>query len=100
MQGITNDASQHVHLGYYEHGCDLEAVAFKVTHQELWHAFFSFAKHHIPVPAVLEQAPQDPELGTLIFAFANPDRAPEKFSSWVEKELLPLLRGRRHADGH
>ena len=97
---MTNDASQHVHLGYYEHGCDLEAVAFKVIDREVWHAFFPFAKYRIPVPAVLEKAPQDPELGTLIFEFAKPDRAPEKFSSWVEKELLPHLRGPLPTSGH
>ncbi|MDM5338504.1 DUF3986 family protein [Fictibacillus enclensis] len=36
------DDRYHMHLGYYENGFDLEAVAFKRQSQEIWDIFFDF----------------------------------------------------------
>ncbi len=44
------DDSCHMHLGYYENGFDLEAVAFKRQSQEIWDIFFDFKQYGLKKP--------------------------------------------------
>ncbi|WP_186580202.1 DUF3986 family protein [Aquibacillus kalidii] len=39
------DDRYHMHLGYYENGFDLEAIAFKRQAQEIWDIFFDFEQY-------------------------------------------------------
>jgi hypothetical protein len=66
------DESQHLHVGYYEHGHDLEAVALKVKGRDLWHVFFPFEDYGLQVPASYRDAPREAGLGLLIFSSGEP----------------------------
>ncbi|APH04814.1 DUF3986 family protein [Bacillus weihaiensis] len=39
------DDKYHLHIGYYEDGFDLEAVAFKRQSQDIWDIFFDFEQY-------------------------------------------------------
>ena len=47
------DDRYHLHLGYYENGFDIEAIAFKRKSQGIWDIFFDFEQYGLkaPVPA-------------------------------------------------
>ncbi|XQY90163.1 DUF3986 family protein [Metabacillus sp. HB246100] len=39
------DDKYHLHIGYYEDGFDLQAVAFKRQSQDIWDIFFDFEQY-------------------------------------------------------
>lgn len=84
------DASQHLHLGYYDGGHDFEAIALKVEGENLWHIFFPFDSYDLPVPAQLAKALRQSEFGSLIFTAKKETGLQQRFVQWVERELLPL----------
>ncbi|MGO5005149.1 DUF3986 family protein [Bacillus wiedmannii] len=39
--------SEHLHLGYYEDGHDIEAIAYKRTDKDIWDIFLDFDHYKI-----------------------------------------------------
>ncbi len=83
------DPSRHLHLGYYERGADLEAVALKLANSEMWHVFFPFERYGIPLPKALQRAPRNHTYGTLIFSTTDIQSAQETFEKWVVDNMIP-----------
>lgn len=83
------DDRYHIHLGHYENGFDLEAVAFKRQSQEIWDIFFDFEQYGLKNPV------QDIELkgfGIRIFSIEieelDYNYGVEKFEHWLSNRRI------------
>lgn len=92
--------SSHLHVGYYERGHDLEAVALKVVGRQLWHVFFPFDEYALGIPKGLEDSPRDPLFGTLILTCADEADVQREYVEWVETKLLSQLRREESRRNH
>ncbi len=79
----------HMHLGYYENGFDLEAVAFKRQSQEVWDIFFDFKEYGLKKPV------QDTELkgfGIRVFSIEIEELdynfGAKKFKQWLSNQKI------------
>lgn len=62
------DEGYHLHLGYYENGYDLEAVAFKRKADDIWDVFFNFEQYGLR-PIGQENDMSSEEFGTKFFPY-------------------------------
>lgn len=76
----------HLHLGYYENGHDLEAIAFKRKGIDTWDVYFD-SDIHIP-PSIRNKA-YTPYFGYQIFVIQSHELTYEdgsrKFEEWLRK---------------
>jgi hypothetical protein len=86
---VLYDDRYHLHLGYYENGFDLEAVAFKRQSQEFWDIFFDFEQYGLKKPA------QETELkgfGIKIFSIEieelDYNYGAKKFEQWLSNQRI------------
>lgn len=89
------EGGQHLHLGYYEGGYDIEGVAFKLKDKVEWHVFFNFVVYGMPVPVAFKEARKDAYAGVHVFTVSEEQIDSEVyglFNSFVMREVLPLLK--------
>ncbi|WP_453996185.1 DUF3986 family protein [Bacillus nitroreducens] len=83
------DDRYHFHVGYYENGYDLEAVAFKRQSQGIWDIYFDIEHYGY------KNNVQDVELknfGIRIFSIENKELdyhdAAKKFEQWLVSQKM------------
>ncbi len=83
--------NKHLHVGYYESGYDIEGIALKVSNKQSWDVFFNFKDYNLPIPSKFRKASES-SFGTRIFSANNEIESQKRFSKWVAKELIQLLK--------
>lgn len=85
------DERYHLHLGYYENGYDLEAVAFKRRSDDIWDIFFSFEQYGLR-PIDQENDMSSEEFGTRIFSIQSKDLdydfGSKRFEQWLSTHKI------------
>ncbi|MFX3624811.1 MAG: DUF3986 family protein [Ectobacillus sp.] len=75
----------HLHLGYYEDGHDLEAIAYKRKGEDIWDVYFDFTKN---VPPSMKDKVYIPYLGYHILVIQSNEltyeEGSEKFAEWLK----------------
>lgn len=79
------DNSMHAHIGYYEAGYDIEAVAYKRKNEDVWDVFFPFMWYGLSTEPWQESKYMDG--GLYIFSIFAHDfswkEGSEKFEEWL-----------------
>ncbi|KKB35348.1 DUF3986 family protein [Bacillus thermotolerans] len=85
------DDTRHLHVGYYENGYDLEAVALKRQSEDQWDIFFPFEQYGLK-PAAQENEVSFEEFGTRIFSIPIKDLdyqlGSKKFEEWLSAHRI------------
>ncbi|MCI2257014.1 DUF3986 family protein [Domibacillus sp. PGB-M46] len=83
------DDRYHMHLGYYENGFDLEAIAFKRQSQEIWDIFFDFEQYGLKKPV---QETELKEFSIKIFSIESKELdynyGAKKFEQWLFNQRI------------
>jgi len=84
-------SDRHIHIGYYENGHDVEAIAFQDQSTNSWDMFFNDSYD----PGLFGlNVPRDNHFGVKIFSEMNEDRLELRFHLWVENVLIPYRASR------
>ncbi|AIK38867.1 DUF3986 domain-containing protein [Bacillus pseudomycoides] len=81
------DDSMHLHLDYFGDEFDVESIAYKRKHEDVWDVFFNFAFYGIPLVQVQEDEFMDDYSGYRVFSVHANDLSWEfgsaKFEEWL-----------------
>lgn len=82
------DSNQHLHIGYYENGYDLEAVAYKVLDEDKWIVFWPKDQKYEFNRKILSSCKFHPYHGYEIFAIQQEDLSYKtgcnQFADWLK----------------
>ncbi|MGD7022260.1 DUF3986 family protein [Rossellomorea vietnamensis] len=80
---------QHLHIGYYENGFDLEAVAYKIQGEDKWVVFLDAEQDLSIFKGVLEHYNKNVSFGYKIFTVKTDDLSYEsgqvRFIDWLRQ---------------
>ncbi|MBO1581363.1 DUF3986 family protein [Bacillus sp. XF8] len=81
------DDSMHLHLDYFGDEYDVESIAYKRKHEDVWDVFFNFAFYGIPLVGIQEEGYRDEHSGYYVFSVHANDLSWEfgsaKFEEWL-----------------
>ncbi|MDQ0229037.1 DUF3986 family protein [Metabacillus malikii] len=82
---MVYDDRYHLHIGYYENGHDIEAIALKRLNEDIWDIFFDFEFYGFQVPT--EKSERLEYFGIKIFSIENEELdyfdGARKFEQWL-----------------
>ncbi|WP_240733064.1 DUF3986 family protein [Jeotgalibacillus sp. S-D1] len=83
------DDRYYLHLGYYENGYDLEAIAFKRKSQGVWDIFFDFERYGLENP---NEKNELNEFGIKIFSIEiqelDVDYGEVRYKQWLSDQEI------------
>ncbi|PFD96811.1 DUF3986 domain-containing protein [Bacillus cereus] len=81
------DDSMHLHLDYFGEEYDMESIAYKRKHEDVWDVFFNFSFYGISPSKMQENAYMDEYAGYRVFSVHANDLSWEfgsaKFEEWL-----------------
>ncbi|QKG85329.1 DUF3986 family protein [Kroppenstedtia pulmonis] len=83
--------THHYHVGYYEKGYDIEAVAFQRTADRYWDLFFDFDRYHLKIPDWVredEKWSYGYKIVTIQKEDVDENNVYRRFVSWLKKHHL------------
>ncbi|KYD08453.1 DUF3986 family protein [Caldibacillus debilis] len=91
------DPTQHLHLGYYENGADLEAIAYKIQNENKWVVFFDMGHDAEIVKKISGRYEHHEGYGYKIFTVDAEDLSYEAgsrlFAEWLkENQIIETLK--------
>lgn len=77
----------HWHIGYYENGCDFEAVGYP-NRDGTWNIYFEDYTEEEGLHVYNDKGDRV-VVGKFLFKVVSREEAEEKFHKWIENELIP-----------